>query len=109
MKHQLFAAAAAALTLAGCGPQEESETQANAPAAEAARTYSGTGKVTAISGDQVTIAHGPIEAIGWPAMTMSFRAGSPEMAQGVSVGDRIFFAFRQDGGAYTLTSLKKAG
>ena len=69
--------------------------------------YSASGKVTAIAGDQVTIAHGPVQGIGWPAMSMTFKAGSPEMISGVGVGDQVFFAFKQDGGGYTLTSLSK--
>lgn len=70
-----------------------------------AQVYSGTGTVQSISGDQVTIAHGPIEGLGWPAMTMTFRA-PPAMAQGVSPGAQVDFSFRQDGSSYTLTSLR---
>lgn len=106
MKHDMLVVAGAALALASCGQQQNSEQQANAPVAEAGRSYSGTGKVTAISGDEVTISHGPIEGIGWPAMTMAFKA-PPGMAEGVGVGSEVSFAFRQDGGTYMLTRLDK--
>ncbi|NUS99927.1 MAG: hypothetical protein HOP96_03005 [Sphingomonas sp.] len=53
MKHSILAAALA-LALAGCGQQQKSQPQANAPAVEAARTYSGAGKVTAVAGYQVS-------------------------------------------------------
>ena len=99
-------AAALALAVAGCGQQQKSQPQANAPAAETARTYSGAGKVTAVAGDQVSIAHGPIQGIGWPAMTMAFSAPAG-MANGVKVGDQVSFSFRQQGGVYPLTSLQK--
>ena len=99
-------AAALALAVAGCGQQQKSQPQANAPAAETARPYSGAGKVTAVAGDQVSIAHGPIQGIGWPAMTMAFTAPAG-MADGVKVGDQVSFSFRQQGGAYRLTSLQK--
>ena len=99
-------AAAVALALAGCGQQQKSPPQANAPAAEIARTYSGAGKVTAVAGDQMSIAHGPIHGIGWPAMTMSFTAPTG-MANGVTVGDQVSFSFRQQAGGYQLTSLQK--
>jgi Cu(I)/Ag(I) efflux system membrane fusion protein len=108
-------ALALSLILAACGeaqnavPENRQGADAGPAAPQAAETYSAAGEVTAIAGDQVTISHGPVEGIGWPAMTMTFRAGSPEVLQGVRVGDRISFAFRQDGGAYALTSLKKAG
>lgn len=104
MTKKILAAAAAALALSACGQQRSSET--NAPAAQSAQTYSGTGKVTAIAADQVTIAHGPIQGIGWPAMTMTFTV-SPDMANGVRPGDAVDFSFRQQGSAYQLTSLRK--
>lgn len=112
---QFGGALALSLLVAACG-ETESAGPENRPASEegpaasrAGEVYSATGEVTAIAGDQVTISHGPVEGIGWPAMTMTFRAGSPDMVQSISVGDRVSFAFRQDGGAYVLTSLAKDG
>ena len=106
MKYSIVATAGAALALAGCGQQQKSQTPANAPAAETAQTYRGQAKVTAVAGDQVTIAHGPIAGIGWPAMTMTFTAPAG-MSNGVRSGDQVSFAFRQQGSAYVLTSLQK--
>ena len=108
-------ALALSLLLVACGEnrnagQENRLVSNDFTAAESAgETYSASGEVTAISGDEVTIAHGPVEGIGWPAMTMSFQAASPEMISGVTVGDQVSFSFTQDGGAYTLTSLSKDG
>jgi len=110
MKLLTFATAACALALTACGQQKTADSEANAPAAtelaQSAETYSGTGKVTAITGEQVTIDHGPIEGIGWPAMTMTFKAPAG-MAASVEVGSEVSFAFRQDGSAYVLTRLEK--
>lgn len=106
MKHSIVATAVAALALVGCGQQQKSQPPANAPAAENGQTYKGQGKVTAVAGDQVTIAHGPIAGIGWPAMTMTFTAPGT-MARTVRSGDAVSFAFRQQGSAYVLTSLQK--
>lgn len=99
------------LLLAACGENANTppENRQATESAQEAKEYSAAGKVTAIGGDRVTISHGPVEGLGWPAMTMTFRAGSPEMAQGVSVGDQVSFGFRQDGSAYILTSLSKGG
>ena len=72
---------------------------------QTAPVYSGTGTVQSISGDQVTIAHGPIQGIGWPAMTMTFRA-PPDIVKGASPGAQVDFSFREDGGSYVLTSLR---
>ena len=69
--------------------------------------HSGAGDITEVSGDRVTLSHGPVESIGWPAMTMTFRAGSPEMVQGLNVGDPVSFQFRQAGEEYVLTSIDR--
>lgn len=106
-------ALALSLILAACGEKQNAGLENRqgstgaSPAPQAGDIYSGTGQVTAIAGDQVTISHGPIQGMGWPAMTMTFRAGSPEMVQGVTVGDQVSFAFKQDGSAYTLTLLSR--
>lgn len=112
-KNQSGGALALAFLLAACGENrnaspEDGRVANDAPAAaSASKIYSASGEVTAIAGDQVTIAHGPVEELGWPAMTMSFKAASAEMLSGVNVGDRVSFSFTQDGGAYTLSSLSK--
>ena len=109
MKIIAIAAAALPLALAGCGESTTSQQDAaSAPANAAAATYSGTGQVTALAPDLVTISHGPIEEIGWPAMTMGFRPTSPDMVRGIQVGDRVIFAFRETGSSHELTSLAKA-
>lgn len=104
---------ALALLLAGCGerrnaaPENRQASGSNDTSVSSDPIYSGAGKVTAISGDRITISHGPIEEIGWPAMAMTFRAGSPDMIEILRVGDPVSFAFRQDGGDYRLTSIAK--
>ena len=69
--------------------------------------HSGNGDITEIADGRVTISHGPVETIGWPAMTMRFRTDSPEMVQGLSVGDPVNFQFRQAGEEYVLTSISR--
>lgn len=109
----LAGAVALALTLAACGdnetaaPDERRSSAGTAAPAAAGESYSAAGEVTKVSGTEVTISHGPVERIGWPAMTMAFRAGSPDMVKDIAVGDQVAFAFREDQGAYVLTSLSK--
>jgi Cu/Ag efflux protein CusF len=94
-------------TPAQSGQNESSQTvPANANSAQV--VYSAAGSVTAIAADRVTISHGPVEGLGWPAMTMTFRAGAPAMLQDISVGDRVAFQFRQNGTDYPLTAINKA-
>ena len=105
MKHSILIAAGA-LALAGCGQAQKPAAENNTQAAQPAQTYSGTGKITAVAGHQVTIAHGPIQGIGWPAMTMTFTVPA-DLTNEARVGSEVDFSFRQNGSAYQLTSLKK--
>lgn len=110
MKRTKYLPLAATLALvSACGKSEPAANDGVSPTQNQAaqgQVYSGTGKIQSITDDQVTIAHGPIEGIGWPAMAMSFTAPTG-MAEGVSVGSQVDFSFRQDGSAYVLTSLRK--
>jgi Cu(I)/Ag(I) efflux system protein CusF len=51
----------------------------------------GTGVIKAIDpAGSVTLQHGPIPAVSWPAMTMTFRA-KPALLKGLKVGQTIDF------------------
>ena len=58
-------------------------------------TYETVGRIEKISGLSVTITHQPVPAIHWPAMTMTFRLATPQLAQGIKVGDEVRFRFDQ--------------
>lgn len=113
----------ASLALASCGQSDDRNTQAvgpdsassragpNAGAARAqpsGQVHSGNGDITELSSDSVTISHGPVESVGWPAMTMTFLAPSPDMVKGLNVGDPVNFQFQQAGDQYVLTSITRA-
>lgn len=53
----------------------------------------GEGIVKAINPgkQQVTLSHGPIEALGWPAMTMPFKVTDAKLLEGIRVGDGVRF------------------
>lgn len=59
----------------------------------ATKTGTGAGVITAIDpkAGTLTIKHGPIPAVGWPAMTMMFKATPPTLLKGLRVGQRIAF------------------
>jgi Cu(I)/Ag(I) efflux system membrane fusion protein len=103
------------LLIAACGqtqqalPENRQAAEATSTAPQAGNFHSAAGELTAIEGEQITISHGPVESLGWPTMTMTFRSGSPEMLSKVRVGERVSFSFRQDDRGYTLTSLSKGG
>lgn len=73
-----------------------------------AGTAHGTGVVTAIDNDSgtVTIDHGPVPSLDWPAMAMGF-AAAKELRASVVNGDRVSFSFRQTGDGYELLTLTK--
>ncbi len=118
MKHiALTAALASAALLAACGqPADKTAPPAAepveapmaemAPAPTAATTGHGTGVVTAVdpSAGTVTLDHGPIPELGWPAMTMSFKA-APALLATTRTGDRVKFDLVMTDGAGEITAL----
>ena len=68
----------------------------------------GSGVVTAIDpkAAKVTIQHGPIATLGWPAMTMAFTAIPPTLLKTVKVGQRVDFAMRMRGSAAEVTAIR---
>jgi len=57
-------------------------------------------------GGTVTIAHGPIPTLGWPAATMAFQARR-EQLEGLKVGDRVRFTFQSEGDEAALVSIDR--
>jgi Cu(I)/Ag(I) efflux system membrane fusion protein len=76
--------------------------------AKAPALYESVGRVEQISPAAVTLSHQPVPAIGWPAMTMTFRLADPALAQGVKVGDRVTFGFDQPPAGPTVRRMSKA-
>jgi Cu(I)/Ag(I) efflux system membrane fusion protein len=66
------------------------------------------GRITAINGANVTIAHGPIASLNWPQMTMGFQLERAELGEGLRVGDAVSFRFRQEGSRYIVTDIRKS-
>jgi membrane fusion protein, copper/silver efflux system len=87
----------------------EGSTPAPAAApASAAQTHHGTGVVEEVTHDTITISHGPVPTMQWPAMTMAFAVphGMPVKA---AVGDKVTFDFRAaPGGKFELTRIEAA-
>ncbi len=73
-----------------------------------AQTAKATGTVRKIKQDKgsVTIAHGPVPELQWPAMVMGFKA-TTEQLEGLQEGDEIEFEFTSKGMNSTITSIKQ--
>ena len=110
---KLFLAAAMAVTVASPALADPAGNMANMPGMSASHTTmtmaDGAGVVKAVDAKKgiVTIQHGPIAALSWPAMTMAFKATSPSLLQGVSVGESVKFKLMRMAGVVQLTAIQR--
>ncbi len=91
------------------GALERLQASSAAPDEAAATLHAASGRVTAISGANITIAHGPVASLNWPAMSMQFSFARAELANGLRVGDQVAFRFRQSGSAYVVEEINNTG
>lgn len=75
---------------------------------KAAQEYATKGKVVAVRDSAIALAHDPVPALKWPAMTMEFDLTSPNMAKRVKPGDTVSFRFVERNGKYIVTHLDKS-
>ena len=89
-------------------PAPAASAPAQAPAA--AGTFSAQGKVESVDAEGVTISHGPVPELKWPAMTMGFSKPNPKAFPGVKPGDDVRFQFKKGGPmGYELVDVQPAG
>ena len=103
------------LVLTACEkPAEAPKTEASADGmgdmampAEA-KMAKGSGTVMAIdtATSKITLDHGPIASLEWPAMKMGFTA-KPELLASVAVGDKVDFDVTVTGNAGEVTAIEK--
>jgi Cu(I)/Ag(I) efflux system membrane fusion protein len=86
-------------------------TSAEGGAASAApQTYRGEGRVDAFdaAAGTVTLTHGDIPALQWPAMTMEFGVTSKDLLTGLAPGARVRFEITQrEPGEFVVTRIEK--
>jgi Cu(I)/Ag(I) efflux system membrane fusion protein len=93
--------------LAGMAPAGQAASAASAPAS---KTFTAQGKVESVDSDGVTISHGPVPELKWPAMTMGFGKADPKAFPGIQAGDTVQFEFRKGGAmGWELVSVRPAG
>lgn len=54
----------------------------------------------------VTLAHGPVESLKWPAMTMGFSVKDKMLFNKMPVGEKVTVEFIQDGAQYVVIKVK---
>lgn len=67
------------------------------------------GRVEAIEGDRIRLAHGPFKSLGMPGMTMRFRLDDVALVDGIHVGDRVRVFVRDDDDALVVARIEKLG
>jgi len=84
-------------------PPMEKDTSAPGGTKQAAAT----GTVTAVNtaGRKITLDHGPIADINWPAMKMEFPVAPSVDLSKVKAGDRVRFTLSGSGSSYTVQSI----
>jgi Cu(I)/Ag(I) efflux system membrane fusion protein len=83
---------------------------ASAPAVKRPATHVGEGKVEGVDANSITISHGPVASMQWPAMTMGFAKPSKNAFSEVKPGDEVRFEFKQGGtSSYELVSVQRKG
>ena len=67
---------------------------------------SGTVKKIDATKGAVTFAHGPVESLDWPSMTMDFRLKDKALLDKLAVGKQVEFEFVKKGAAYVVTAVR---
>ncbi len=107
------------------GAPKGAETGASgaAPVTPAVQPSQGSGSTAGIVGHQATgsvdsidlktgtlsLNHGPVATLKWPAMTMEFKAANPALLKGLTPGQAVNFEFvERQPGEYVVTSIAAA-
>ena len=69
-------------------------------------TASATVEAVDVAAKTVTLAHGPIDALQWPAMTMTFKAPGADLTT-LREGDHVMFELTSSQGDHVVTKITK--
>lgn len=101
--------------LSGDGARENQTPPSDAAPArdDSADVISASGRVVSLdhAAGRVTLKHGAIRELKWPAMTMDFRLADPQLSRSLEVDDEIRFSLRSkpEDGDYVIESISKEG
>jgi Cu(I)/Ag(I) efflux system membrane fusion protein len=93
----------------GVGAKSKETSPANTGASGVG--HKAEGKIDAIDAKQgtVSIAHGPIASVKWPAMTMEFKAANSALLQDLKPGTAVAFEFvERQPGEWVVTGIQPA-
>ncbi len=92
----------------GAAPKEGQTAAPGQPAAKGA-SHQAEGTVDGIDAAAGTISlnHGPVASLKWPAMTMEFKAANASLLQGLKPGAKVAFEFvERQPGEWVITAIK---
>lgn len=119
MKLPFLLAAIVAMTL-GAGPMRaddmkgmnsKEETTKDLPMSSKplGQTHHAVGTVKSMDMDKgsVTISHGPVKTLNWPAMTMTFGVKDKGLLNQLAIGTKVGVDFVEEGSNYTIVKVKR--
>src|SRR6266571_2712588 len=118
MKNAYWSAAASLLALSvamtplsraqGMGGMDMKGTDMGKDKKAEGKTHKGVGTVKKVdpAGGKVTIAHGPIPTMKWPAMNMTFTVKDKALLGKFSQDKKVEFEFVQQGSDYVIMSVR---
>ena len=96
------------LATAGAATAQDMSNMKGMSSAPAAKHGQSTGVIKAIDAraGTLTLQHGPIPGVGWPAMTMTFKATPATLVKGLKVGQTIGFDVTVRGSSAEVTAVR---
>ncbi|MDP3617328.1 MAG: copper-binding protein, partial [Rhodoferax sp.] len=90
-------------------PASAAATTASAPAPKAAgHQAQGTVDSIDLKDGTLSLSHGPVASLKWPAMTMEFKVANASLLKDLKPGARISVEFvERQAGEWVITSIKK--
>ncbi|MEJ8855920.1 efflux RND transporter periplasmic adaptor subunit [Variovorax robiniae] len=96
------------MTASAAPPPTASGSPVSSTPATTGTSHRAEGKVERVEADGITISHGPVASLKWPAMTMGFSRPTPGAFADVKPGDTVRFEFREGGPlGYELLSVER--
>jgi Cu/Ag efflux protein CusF len=90
-------------------PQETSGQERATKATSLSHHADGVVEDVDLKANTVSVAHGPVTTLKWPAMTMEFKFANGSLAAGLKAGSRVSFDFVERApGEYVITKIQPA-
>jgi Cu(I)/Ag(I) efflux system membrane fusion protein len=86
-----------------------SSTAGDPASASVSAEHAAAGTIVDLAPGEVTLQHGPVPALKWPAMAMTFKVEDPALMRGLKKGQAVDFAFASRGDEHVITRIAPRG